>query len=418
MTNWAGRLEGWRSTGAGVIVTAALLLAVLVVQHLRHGWPFSLHHGFQPDSRSSAEMPRPQAMPEGTASHTQHPRASVELDPLGLESIALRLDSASIETISQSIRAVATVVPDESRVSHVHTRVAGWIEQLHVSTTGQSVRAGQPLAGIFSQDLFSSQAEYLSARRQAATGPRSVVAESARTRLNVLGMTEAEIRGIEERGEPRRLVTVVAPRSGVVLHRGVSVGTAVDPSTEIVTVADLSRVWVFAEVPEPDIPQLQKGTSATIEIAASGRPPFEARVEFLYPTLTERTRTLRVRFVADNRDGSLRPGLFGTAEFEVAPRQAITVPRDAVVDTGSERHVFVAVGPGRFEPRTVSLGVRLTDRVEVVSGLSEGERVVSSGVFLIDSESRLRASGGAGTSHGSHGPASSENRGGSSHEGH
>lgn len=272
-----------------------------------------------------------------------------------------------------------------------------------MSTTGQQVRAGEPLAGIFSQELLSSQTEYLSALRAASSGgPRSAVAEAARARLKVFGMTEAGILELEQRGEPMRLTTVVAPRSGVVFHQGISVGTAVDPSTEIVIVADLSRVWVLAEVPEADIPEVHRGDRARLEFSSSGRAPFEARVEFLYPTLTERTRTLRVRFVVGNSDGALRPGLYGTAEFDAGPRRVLTVPRDAVVDTGLEQHVFVASGPGGFEPRTVELGVRLAERVEVRQGLIEGEEVVSSGVFLIDSESRLRASG-AGPAHAGHG---------------
>ena len=232
---------------------------------------------------------------------------------------------------------------------------------------------------------------------RAATGPRRGIL-LADDDAAVLGVTEAEIRAIEEAGEPRRLVTVSAPRAGVVVHRGISVGTAVDPSTELLTIADLSRVWVLAEIPEADIPYVQRDTPAQLEFVASGRPPFEGRVDFLYPTLTERTRTLRVRFVVANRDGSLRPGLYGAADFQVRPHEALTVPRDAIVDIGETQHVFVVEQEGRFAPRPIKLGARLEDRVEVREGLSEGESIVASGVFLIDSESRLRASGG-GTGH-------------------
>jgi membrane fusion protein, copper/silver efflux system len=208
-------------------------------------------------------------------------------------------------------------------------------------------------------------------------------------------MTPEEIEAIEQTGEPRRLVTVVAPRSGVVVDRGVTVGTSVDPSTTVLTIADLSRVWVLAEVPEANIPGIRVGTMAHLDFAASGRAPFAARVDFLYPTLTERTRTLRVRFSAPNPTGALRPGLYGTAVFQSTGQDVITVPRDAVVDTGVEHHVFVAVND-RFEPRAVTLGVQLADRVEIRSGLTNGEQVVASGVFLLDSESRLRATGGTG----------------------
>jgi multidrug efflux pump subunit AcrA (membrane-fusion protein) len=390
-------LRDWISVGSGVVVTFVVLVSVLVVQHLRHSWPFSLHHGLP-----LLEEPAPVPISAAVSEHAAHGRAPVELDPSRLGAMGVRTERARFETLSKPLRAVATVVTDESRVSHVHTRVAGWIEELYVDTTGQRVRAGEPLAGIFSQELLSSQTEYLSALRAAMSGPASAVAEAARARLKVFGMTEAEIVELEKRGEPMRLTTVVAPRSGVVLHRGVSVGTAVDPATEIVTIADLARVWILAEIPEADIPEVRGGARARLEFPAAGRAPFEARVAFLYPTLTERTRTLRVRFEVHNPDGALRPGLYGTAEFDVGPRRVLTVPRDAVVDTGLEQHVFVATGAGAFVPREVALGVRVAERVEVRAGVSEGEEVVSSGAFLIDSESRLRASGG-GPAHAGHG---------------
>lgn len=384
----------WRTFGIGEAVVLFLLLGMLGIQHVRHGWPFSLHHGIE----TTAEAERPLAAPRQDSTQTARLRAPVEIDSSKLAAIGVRTHRVQRETISKPLRAVATVVPDESRISHVHARVSGWIEQLYINTTGQVVRAGQPLAGIYSQELLSSQSEYLAATRGTSKAPPSAVVEGARSRLKVLGMSDGEILAIEQAGEARRLVTVSAPRSGVVIHRGIAVGTAVDPSTELLTIADLSRVWLIAEVPETDIPGIQRDTPASIDVPASGRPPFEGRVDFLYPTLSERTRTLRVRLVLDNRDRALRPGLYGTVDFQARPRAALTVPRDAVVDTGETQHVFVVEREGRFVPRTIKLGVRLEDRMEVTSGLSDGETIVASGVFLIDSESRLRASGG-GTGH-------------------
>jgi Cu(I)/Ag(I) efflux system membrane fusion protein len=318
-----------------------------------------------------------------------------------MQQLGIRLEPVRKESVTQTVRAVATDVPDESRLSHVHTRVAGWVEQLDVNTTGEFVDAGQPLARIFSQELLSSQTEYLAALRHAASGITSAVVASGRTRLTVLGMADEEIAAIERTGEPMRLVTVMAPRSGIVVHRGISVGTAVDPSTELLTIADLSRVWILAEVPEADISAVRVGTIAQVEFPASGHAPFRARVEFVYPTLTERTRTLRVRLSAANATGALKPGLYGAATFETPGRRTLTVPRDAVVDTGVQQHVFVAVGD-QFEPRPVTVGARLADRVEILDGVAPGDRIVAAGVFLLDSESRLRATGGAsGHSHSS-----------------
>jgi Cu(I)/Ag(I) efflux system membrane fusion protein len=184
-------------------------------------------------------------------------------------------------------------------------------------------------------------------------------------------MTAAEIDAIEQSGEPKRLVTVVAPRSGVVVNRGVTVGTSVDPSTTLVTIADLSRVWVLAEVPEASIPYVRVGSAAQLDFPASGRTPFTARVDVVYPTLTDRTRTLRVRLSAGNPGGVLRPGLYGTAAFEMAGHNVLTVPRDAVVDTGLQQHVFVAAGD-RFEPRLVTVGVLPARLGEPASGDRRG----------------------------------------------
>lgn len=370
------------------VATTAVLMGALWVQHAREAWPFA--------SREQASVPPPAVEMAGMDVEAARERVPVELAPSTRQDLGIRLEDVRRESLTQAVQAVATVAPDESRISHVHTRVAGWLEQLDVNTTGEVVQAGQPLAGIFSQELLSSQTEYLAMRRaMASSGLASAVVASGRTRLTVLGMTSAEIDGIERSGEPRRLVTVVAPRSGVVVNRGVSVGTSVDPSTPLLTIADLSQVWVLVEVPEAGIPAVRVGTTVRLDFPASGRAPFTARVDFLYPTLTERTRTLRVRLVVPNPRGTLRPGLYGTAAFESVGAPTMTVPRDAVVDTGRQQHVFVAVGD-RLEPRAVTLGVQLADRVEVRSGLEEGDRIVAAGVFLLDSESRLRATGGVG----------------------
>lgn len=372
------------------IATAVVLLGTLWVQRANDAWPFAPRE--PQDQMAAAPAHDMTAMEKESAAD----RVPIDVAASTLQDLGVRLEEVRRESLTQTIQAVATVVPDESRISHVHTRVAGWVEQLDVNTTGERVLAGQPLARIFSQELLSSQTEYLAVRKATtASGITSAVVSGGRTRLTVLGMAPAEIDAIEESGEPRRLVTVVAPRSGVIVNRGVTAGAAVDPSTTLVTIADLSRVWVLAEVPEASIPFVRVGSTAQLDFAASGRPPFAARVDFLYPTLTERTRTLRVRFTVANAGGTLRPGLYGTAAFRSAGPPTMTVPRDAVVDTGRRQHVFVAVGE-RYEPRPVTLGVQLADRVEVRSGLVEGERVVAAGVFLLDSESRLRATGGMG----------------------
>jgi Cu(I)/Ag(I) efflux system membrane fusion protein len=377
---------------AGAGLATVVLAALLLLQNVRDDWPFA------PQQETAEKGPGGNVRAETGG----HERVSVQVDAAWVGNLGLQTEPARRENISRTLRAAATVVPDEERVSHVHARVSGWIEELHVRATGETVRAGQPLAAIFSQDLFASQVEYLGIRERAGGSPRSEIGEGARRRLQVMGMSDAEIADIERRGEARYLVTITAPRDGVVLRRSVSPGTAVDPSTELLIVADLSEVWVLAEVPEGDVPMVTEGAPVLVDLPASGRAPFEARVSFVYPTLSERTRSLRVRVVLDNKSLDLRPGMSGTVQFGSMPREALTVPRDAVVDTGEMQHVFVATSATQFEPRPVRLGMRLSTRVEILEGLDEGEPVLASGVFLIDSESRLRGSGGAGVGHAGH----------------
>lgn len=373
---------------------AVIVVVLLALQLWRESWPFA------PPTRD-----RNVIMAPATDLHQEHraadARTSISLAESHMDGLGIRVEPVRRESVARLVRAVATVVPDEARLSHVHTRVSGWIERLHVNTTGQSVRAGQPLAEIFSQELLASQNEYLAARNALSQGGSEAIARGARARLTVLGMVEAEIASLERSGQAKRLVTVAAPRSGVVLRRAISVGTAVDPSTEIVTIADLSSVWILAELPEREATALREGMPATLAVPASGLEPFESTLSFVYPTLTERTRTLRVRFVVPNPEGRLRPGMYATATFGTEPRDALTIPRDAVVDTGLKQHVFVSSERGRFDPREVSLGVAVEDRLEVRAGLEEGEQVVAAGVFLIDSESRLRGSTG-GPDHAAH----------------
>jgi Cu(I)/Ag(I) efflux system membrane fusion protein len=261
---------------ASAAVTAAVISIGLWVQHGRQAWPFT---GGDQDVRkvgASDQPGTPGALPA-------QGRVAIDATDPTLARLDMQLETVGHQSINETVRAVATVVPDESLIAHVHTRVSGWVERLDVNTTGELVRAGQPILRIFSQELLSSQTEYLVARKQAeALGITSAVIASGRTRLSVFGMLPEEIDAIEQTGEPRRLVTVVAPRTGVVIDRGVTVGTSVDPSTTLLTIADLSHVWVLAEVPEANIAAIRRGMEAQLDFPASGLAPFKARVVFMF----------------------------------------------------------------------------------------------------------------------------------------
>ena len=367
-------------------VVFATLSGALLIQDQRHGWPFSRHHGAPAIAQSSAAKSSLPKLVTPT-------RVAVQLGQSQIATLGIQFEPVAVRTIDNPVRAVATVSVDEASITHAHARVSGWLEKLYVNSTGQKVRAGQALAAVFSQELYSSQEELLSALKRAEGGQASALIAASRARLRTLGMVDAEITEIERTGTAKRLVTIVAPANGVVINRGVSAGTAVDPATELVTLADLSRVWVIAEVADGDAYLVKNGARALVNFPSSARQPFPARVEYVYPVLSEKTRTVRVRMSVDNDDGALRPGMYGEVNFPTVPRQALTVARDSIIDTGRAQHVFVHTVEGLLQPRDVRLGARIENRVEVLSGLAAGEHVVTTGVFLIDSESRLRASG-------------------------
>lgn len=371
----------------GIVAAALIGLAGFLAKGEPRG---SRQHTVAPQGQAGALSP-------------PHSRAPVAIAPHQAHRVDVQTGVASKRDVIEEFSAPVTIVPDESRISHIHTRVSGWIERLHVPNTGEPLRAGQPIVDIFSQELLASQTEYLAART--LTGPPSVVGESGRARLKFFGMSEGEIRVIEKTGKPNRVVTLYAPRSGILAHRGISVGTAVDPSTELAIIVDLSRVWVLAEVPESAAGGVRKGMPAHLSFGGEEKAALRAHVEFVDPMLTEASRTLKVRFSLPNAGGELRPGMYGTAVFKSPPRKAVLVARDALVDTGDAQYVYVVKGEGVYAPRTVRVGARLKDSVEIVSGLHEGEKIVLSGVFLLDSESRLRASGGQGAAHAGHGQA-------------
>jgi len=249
------------------------------------------------------------------------------------------------------------------------------------------VKKGQPLAAIYSDEIFRVEQELLQARDWG-----DGLADRARQRLRALGIAPEEIAAMLRRGKPDEVVTVRSPASGYVVALNVVQGDRVDPDRELFEIADLSRVWAVADVYERDLSRVKPGLTAALTLDAYPGKKFSGRIEYVYPRLDPETRTLPVRVAFPNPAGMLKPGLFGTVEIGLPPRSGLTIPAEAVIDTGDRRYVFVEATPGQFEPRIVSVGARSGDRTEVLEGLAEGERVASSGNFFIDSESRLRVS--------------------------
>jgi Cu(I)/Ag(I) efflux system membrane fusion protein len=315
--------------------------------------------------------------------------------------IGVRTEVVKRAPLVRTIRTVGRVAVDETRLRHVHTKVEGWIESLYVNATGEKVRMGQPLLSVYSPELLATQEEHLLAlRSRAALGeaalPEAVkradeLVESSRRRLLLYDLTPGQIQELEKSGRPSRTVTLVAPVTGYVLQRNVAGGEKIDSNTTLLDIADLSRVWVIASVYEYELPFVKIGQPATISLSYLAGKTLQGKVSLIYPVLEASTRTVQVRVEFENPDMELRPDMFAQVELQGSLGDRLTVPDSAVLSSGTRDIVFVAQGEGYFEPREVRIGLRLPDAMEIVEGLSEGERVVTSGNFLIDSESRLKS---------------------------
>lgn len=324
--------------------------------------------------------------------------APVALDPAQASAMGLTGELVSERDFVRRVRTVGVVAVDETRTAHIHTRVRGWIEGYYVQFVGRKVRAGEPLVSIYSQEVYAAQIELASLLRSPMRSPELL--DAARRRLALWDIPKRVIEKLEQTGEPQRTFPVLAPRSGVVIAKQAFDGLFVDPSLELYTISDLSRVWVLADLYEADVSYVGVGSTARLTIEGRGNP-VTAKVAFLYPTIDERTRTRKVRFDLENTDGGLLPGAFVTAELEVAIGRGLAVPESAVIRTGARAIVFVLHGK-HAEPREVELGPLVGDRYLVVKGLAAGERVATGAQFLLDSESRLRATSGTGGGHAGH----------------
>ncbi len=326
---------------------------------------------------------------------------TVRVGEEGIRVAGLQTAAAVRDRISRTVRTVGIVTPDETRIRHVHTKTAGWVEKLHVSFTGQLVEKGEPILSLYSPELLASQEEFLRARETAAkfaaSGSESVrrlgqeLLFSARRRLELFDVPESFLTEIERTGEPRRAVTLDAPSSGFVTAKGIFEGQQVEPGTELFAVTDLSRVWIEADVYEYEASAVRVRQEAVLTLPYQAGLRLTGRVAYVYPYLNPESRTLKVRFEFQNPDLVLKPAMFADVTLALETGEGVVIPDSAVMDTGVRRVVFVEIATGTFEPREVRLGVRGNGRAQVLSGVAEGEKVVVKANFLLDSESRLRA---------------------------
>lgn len=313
--------------------------------------------------------------------------------------IGMRIGMAEWTTDGQAAHYNGRVVADETRVTRIHSKVDGWIERVSVDFTGQLIRQGQPLLTLYSPELLASQQELLLAKKaqgmmqhssmsEAAVNSTSLV-EAARRRLELWDLSRAQMDEIERTGKPIKSIALYSPAGGYVTARNAFPGQRVTPETELYAITDLSRVWVMADVFEADAPQIRMGQAATVTVPGTNQT-LAAKVTYIQPEVDAATRTMKVRLELPNPGYRLKPDMFVDVQMLMGAARRLTVPADAVLDSGTSKTVFLDRGNGYFEPRQVETGVRTGDRVEIVKGLQPGERIVTSAAFLLDSESQLK----------------------------
>jgi Cu(I)/Ag(I) efflux system membrane fusion protein len=319
--------------------------------------------------------------------------------------IGVRTVEAKRETLVRDVRTTAQITADETKIAHVHVKINGFIEQVFVDYIGQLVKKGQPLFTIYSPDLVSTQEEYLIAKRgertlgtsqfaEVAQGSQSLL-RSARERLKLWDISDEQIEKLDKTGEVSRTLTFYSPITGFVMDRKAFPQTSVTPDTELYTVSDFSTVWVNADIFEYEVPFVKVGQHAEMQLSYYPGKTWNGHVSFIYPTVDPTTRTVKVRMEFPNPDFTLKPQMFAGVELKISYGNQIVVPQEAVLDSGKEQRVFVAKSNGYFEPHQITTGAKLDGKVVVLSGLKAGETVVSSGNFLVDSESRLKSASGS-----------------------
>jgi membrane fusion protein, copper/silver efflux system len=402
-------LERHRRLVIGACVLA-LGLAVVVAQYARAAWPFA---------RSSAHLSHLNHGEVPTVPNADHPHAGMDMNaagavgalPRGYAAVtvdparipALQLASVPVEEsdFTRVVRSVGVVTLDETRTAHVHSKVRGWIDGIFVDFVGRKVKAGEPLCSIYSQEVYAAEIEFLSIldRGTHRTAPDPLL-DAARRRLSLWDVPPSEVARLEATREPRRTFPLLAPRAGVVVSKEAVQGMFVDSALELYTLSDLSRLWVLVDAYEGDVPYVRVGARAVLTIEGVSAP-IESKVAFLAPTIDEATRTRKVRFELDNKEGRLLPGAFVSAEMTLSLGRGLAVPESAVIRTGARSLVFVSHGSegAHLEPREITLGPLVGDRYRVQTGLSAGERVATGAQFLLDSESRLRATSSPAGAH-------------------
>lgn len=328
----------------------------------------------------------------------------IMINPVRLQAIGITSAPVKSQLIEKTIRTVGYVAADERLVAHIHVRFDGWIEKLFVNFTGEKIKKGQALFTVYSPDLVSTQQEYLLALQAkkilnknasaSITSGSQTSFEAAKQRLLLWGISEEAIKQLTQSGKITNEMTVNSTINGTVTNKMAIVGMRIKPEDELYTIADLSRLWIMGDIYEYELPYVKLDQTADVTLSYLPNQSFKAKLDFIYPTVDMKTRTAKVRFVVDNTKDQLKPGMYANIDLKIPLGKRLVVSKNAVLITGERAVVFIYHGNGKIEWRNVTLGVRAGDLIEVIQGIKEGDNIITSANFLIDSESQLKAAMG------------------------
>lgn len=328
------------------------------------------------------------------------PAGGVRIDPATVQNIGVRSEMIAKRVLKRDIRAVGRVTYDEKKVAYINTKIGGWIEKLYVDYEGQDVKKDDPLLEIYSPELVSTQEEYLLAREynekmkasniDEISKRSSSLLESAKKRLEYWDVPQKHIEELEQAGKVRKTLMIHSPATGVIIRKSALEGQYTKPGENLYRIADLSTVWVYADIYEYELPWVKVGQSADMTLSYLPGKTFRGKITYIYPYLESKTRTIKVRLEFDNANGDLKPDMYTEVKINTAPSQAVvSVPKEAIIHSGRREVMIIDKGKGLFEPRNVLIGMETKDFYEILHGAKEGELVVTSAQFLIDSESKL-----------------------------
>lgn len=408
-----------------IAVVAAVLVAGVIFYMSRTGFlqknrlqtaatsePAAGHQGH------GTAAPQPQAGPSAGQQQEAEEAPTIEIPTDKQQMIGVKIADVAVRPLRKIIRTVGLVEYDEKKLSTVNTKFEGWIERLYVDYNGKYVKKGEPLADIYSPELVATQQEFINLLKwskkkdipasasQGKSTPSSggieggvsgmlsrdagVLVDAAKQRLRLWDISEAQIKKIEETGKPIRTLTIYSPVNGYVIQKMAIQGMKVMPGEKLFDLADLSSLWIVADIYESELAMVKPGERAMITLSYFPDKEFSSRIDYIYPSVSGATRTAKVRFSIPNYGGRLKPQMYTNVEIKIDLGKKLSIPDDAVIDTGTRQIVYVDKGEGNFEPREVALGMRAEGMREVVKGLKAGEKVAAAATFLIDSEAQLK----------------------------